>query len=75
MKAYLSFNLPRDKCDHEVAVHAMDWALTVLDIENQLRNWSKYGNEFKDVEGAIESIRDKIRELLYDRGISLEMIE
>ena len=75
MKAKLEFTLPEEKCEHIIAVHAMGWALTAWDMDAMLRTWLKHGNEFKDADTAIESIRDSLHEILDSRGLSLGMIE
>ena len=75
MRAILEFNLPEEKCEHLIAVHAMGWALTAWDMDAMLRTWLKHGHEFKDADVAIESIRDSLHEILDSRGLSLEMIE
>ena len=74
MKATLEFNLPEDKQEFLIASHAMDWALAVWELDNQLRNWGKYGYVFNSVDEAIEVTRERLREILDDRNISLDMI-
>ena len=75
MKATIEFNLPEDNCDHIVAVHAMDFALVCYDIDNALREWLKYGHEFKTVDDAVETMREKLSDFLATRNVSLDMIE
>jgi len=73
-KAMLTFDLPEDRVEHEVAVHAMDWALVAWDMDEQLRSWLKYGHEFGGSEDALEGIRQKLRELMEEHGVSLDML-
>ena len=74
MKATLEFDLPEDYTDHLIAVHALDWALTCFDMDDKLRSWLKYGNEFKSPDEALEVVRDCLFEIMEMRNISLEMI-
>lgn len=75
MKAILEFDLSEDRCEHIIAVHAMDFALTCHDLDEQLRQWMKYGNEFKTPDDALDATREVLRNILSSRGISLNMIE
>lgn len=75
MKAILTFNLPEDDCDFRLASTALQWALVVQDLDNELRKYLKYSHTFKTADEAIESIRDKLFNLLEFRGVSLDMIE
>jgi len=75
MKAILEFNLPDDGCPHIIAVHAMDWALMVSELDETLRRWLKYGHNFEYPEEALQALRDTLHEGLVDRLISLDMIE
>lgn len=74
MKARLEFNLPEEKCEFNIASRSMEWALTVWDIDQKLREWLKYGAEFKRSVDALEHLRSYIHELLDERGISLDDI-
>ena len=68
MKAILEFTLPEESDAHHIAVHAMDWALTVWDFDQWLRNAIKYeGKDYQDV-------RDELHGLMESRGISMEDI-
>jgi len=76
MKAILEFNLPDDRCEHVIAVHAMDWALSVKALDDVLRNWQKHGGHgFGTANGAIDGIRNELYGILEDHNISLDMIE
>ena len=68
MKGILVFNLPEEADAHHVAVHAMDWALTVWDFDQWLRSVIKYEGKDYDI------VRDKLHEILDERGISMEDI-
>ena len=74
MEAILKFNLPEEKSECDIAFHAMDFALAIQDLDNELRGWLKYGHEFKNADEAMEKIRDVLRESLDDNGVNLEML-
>jgi len=74
MKGILEFNLPEDCCEHILAVHAMDFALLAWDLDQYLRDKLKYGHEFTNADDALEATREFLREQLYNRQISLDMI-
>jgi hypothetical protein len=74
MKAILEFNLPEDRNDFEIAAKAMDWSLVLWDVDQQLRSWEKYGNEFQSAGDALEAARICLREKLDERGLNLNMI-
>jgi hypothetical protein len=48
----------------------MDWALTLWDLDQYLRNQLKY----HDVGEDYQVIRDKLHELLEERQLSLDMV-
>jgi len=75
MKATLTFDSPEDDGRFLIAYKSMDWALTVLDINNVLRNLDKHDNELKTADEAVEMIRDNLCEIMADRNINLDMIE
>ena len=72
MKAILEFNLPEDEAEHSVALQGSAWKSVVLDIDLELRNWVKYGNEFKMPAEALEAVRGLLREGLNSRGLLLD---
>ena len=74
MKATLEFNLPEERGEHLIAVHAMDFALAAFDLDEELRRWLKYGNEFKSVDEALDAARQKLHECLRAHEVSTDMI-
>jgi len=69
MKATLEFDLPEDKNGFDIACHAMDWALTVYDIDDWLRNQIKYsGKDYGE-------IRDELWKTLEFRNLHIDMME
>lgn len=75
MEATLKFDLPEDDCNHKIAVHSMDFALTCWETDQKLRSWLKYGHEFKNADEALEETRELLHEVMNDHGINLDMIE
>jgi len=71
----LKFYLPEDKCTADIAFHAMGFALTCLDLDNELRKYQKYGHKFTLASEAIDKIRSSLHDILDGRGVSLDMIE
>jgi len=70
MKAKLTFNLPEDEEQFNVASKAMDWALIAWDIDQQCRDWVKYDNhQFKSIEEALQGVRDIINEAMAEKGV------
>jgi len=61
MKATLTFDLPDDKKQFEVATHAMEWYLVAWDLDEKLREICKYGRGGSDSEEA-----ETVSEILYD---------
>jgi hypothetical protein len=74
MEATLKFDLPEERDDHIVAVHAADLYLTLLDMDNWLRNKLKYGHDLKTADEALEIARDKLFDVMEDRGVNLDMM-
>jgi len=71
----LKFDLPEDRCSADVAVHAMGFALSCHELDNELRKYLKYGHEFKSADHALEEIRDSLFHIMADYGVSLDMID
>ena len=76
MEAVLKFQIPEEKNEFDIACHAMDWALTVWDLDQELRNKIKYNQEeFKSPAEALEWMRLRLHDLLEDRDLLLDMID
>ena len=72
MEAILKFNLPEDKEQFDVAAKAMDWALLVWDIDQSIRTLAKNiesENRFLDGEQALEHIREKLHDIMEEKGL------
>ena len=66
--------LPGDMIEAELTFHGVEWALTVFDLDVELRNQIKYGNKFKTPKEALNWARETLHELLDTRNLSLDMI-
>ena len=73
MKAILEFDLTDvdDVTQHGRALKALDLALALFEIDQELRNIIKYGREGYDVETA-EQIRTTLRKIQDDHLIDLD---
>ena len=76
-RAILHFKLPGESCEYRIASHAMDWALAMLDLDNELREIVKYRSDDygADELTAYDAVRDMLRKHLSGNGVSLEDIE
>ena len=74
VKAILEFNMPEDFHEHSMAVHGVDWALVVWDMDQWLRNKLKYGHSFDTIDGCVENIREHLHEFMETHGVSLENV-
>ena len=73
MKAILTFNMPEDKGDFNLAYHGTDWAFVCLDLSQKLRSLLKYDSQGYD-EHTLEFVRDLLYDLMDDNEVSLDMI-
>jgi len=73
MKGTLTFKLPEEACEFSIASNAMDWALTVWDIADYLRNALKYNSLNLDIK-TLEVIQTKLFEILEYRNLTLDII-
>jgi len=74
MKATIEFDLPDEQEDLERCIHSLDWALTVHDLDQELRKFLKYGHTFKTPDDALETIRQRLFDILEEHNINLDMI-
>lgn len=64
MKAILEFNLPEDQADHKLAISAIQLSSILYAIDQQARNWLKYGgNPYKEPDEVLEWVRREIDEV------------
>lgn len=72
--ALLAYRLPDERTEYLAAAHGLDWAFVSLEMDRKLRDWLKYGHDFKSADEALAAARAHLREEIADRNIDLEMI-
>jgi len=71
MKAILEFNLPEESTEHQDAIDAGKIKSVLCEMDKILKNYLKYGHEFKKATEAIEEIRMTLNESLKDNEINI----
>lgn len=66
------FDSFEEKSEFKIATQASDMYLAILDILSKLREYDKYGSNFKTPEEAIEKIREEVHEIIGQYNISME---
>lgn len=67
MKAYLSFKLPEEKEEHELALNGAKYKYALDEMDEYLRKILKYDDTITtDKESIYKEVRDKLRELVND---------
>jgi hypothetical protein len=72
MKAKLTFNLPDDQHDFDLAIQSGKMYSALWDISQELRKLWKYEELNDDEWKMVERIRDKFYEILGDNQINLD---
>ena len=75
MKAVLIFKLPEENCEYRIAANAMEFAITLRDIDEYLRQALKSEHKYYSADAALQAVRDLLKTFMADRYISLDMIE
>lgn len=73
MKVKFEFDLPEDQNEYEVMNQALKTQRFLWDLNQQLRNWQKYGNDFKNADDALGQIRDKFYSLLNEYEVNIDL--
>ena len=71
MKAILEFNLPEDQKQFEIANQSADMYAVICDLAESLRSYRKHGNDFENVNEALDAIHTILYDELNMRGINL----
>jgi len=73
MKAILEFNLPEDQEQFEDASNGWKWSLLVWELDQHLRNETKYAPDSTPPEKyqAYCALRDKLHEMLNNHNLEL----
>ena len=74
-KAILKFDLDEESNDFKLAVNAKEIMSVLWEVDQELRNKTKYASDSTNQEtvDALISIRDFLRESMSDKGISFDM--
>jgi hypothetical protein len=70
----LKFNLPEEQGDFELASNATKWYLVAWDMDQYLRNVTKYAsdNETQERIDAFQEVRDRFWEIMNDRNLTFD---
>ena len=71
-KATLTFDMPEEQVEFDLAYHGSDYHNVLWDLDQELRNWLKHGHEFKETGEALEAVRSRIHELMEDQGVHFQ---
>lgn len=72
MTATLTFNLPEDQYEHQLALDGLKWKAVVSDIAESLRSRLKYDDVLHDEAARVlYNLRNEIFQNLEDRGLEL----
>lgn len=74
MKAILEFDLPEENNEFMLAKRGSEWACALQNIDEQLRDWLKYGlpPTFKTADCALEAVREYIHEGMQDSNLTFD---
>ena len=71
MKAILEFNLPEDQRAFEMANQSADMYAVICHLAESLRSYRKHGNDFENVNEALDAIHTILYDELNMRGINI----
>ena len=71
MKATIEFELPEDQEQFNFANKGFDYFCVLCEFDEFLRQKIKYSELQENEYALLEDTRDKLREMLFDRGINL----
>ena len=74
-KVILKFDLDEESNDFKLAVNAKEIMSVLWEVDQELRNKTKYASDSTNQEtvDALISIRDFLRESMSDKGINFDM--
>ena len=70
-RATLTFTLPDERAEFDLACGGADWSCLVTTLDRQLRQWIKYGNEFKTADEALGAVRALLHSEASDLNLEL----
>jgi predicted nucleic acid-binding protein len=77
MKAILEFDLPEESKDHLLAANGHTLALVIYEFDELLHRLVKYDEctKYKTVEEALVALRDELRDIINQRGLTMDMFD
>jgi len=60
MTATLTYQLPEERAEHLLAIHAPQLAGAFCDLDEALRGWLKHGHTFATPDEALQACRDHL---------------
>ena len=70
-KVIFEFQLPEEQEMADTAFRAYDWKSVIFELDNNLRNTVKHGNNPPLVDRTLEEVRNKLHEIVNTRGLDL----
>jgi len=67
----LQFNCPEEQIELQTAIDAGKWKSVATELDEQLRQWVKYGHQFKHPTEALENTRMRLFDLLQENNLEL----
>jgi len=71
MTAALTFNLPEESEEHQVAADGWKWKTCVADLDQVFRDKLKYGHDFKTPDEVLEFARHAIYDVTSQSGLTV----
>jgi hypothetical protein len=71
MKAILEFTLPEENHEHQDALQGSEWKWALTEVADYLRNQIKHADNSAEEYRTFERVRDRLTEILDDRGLNL----
>ena len=72
-KVILEFDPIEDRDELHAAINGSKYALAFYELDQHLRSEVKYNDNLsEEVADALDEIRNKIREILHDNGLTIE---
>jgi hypothetical protein len=69
MNATLSFNLPEEQVEFDMASRAVDMNSLIFELDQELRNCLRYDSHPEWDSVTVEKIRELLNEMIHDRQI------
>lgn len=74
VKAILEFDLPEDQAEFDACSRGKDWAMTIFDVDREIRDWLKYETrQFDNPRDALDAVRLLITEVLDQKLLEYPM--